>query len=126
MKKIFFLMAALLMVHVAFAENETKVVPEDDIGYCVNCGSTTFATENYLIEGVEAPAMLNMEVSEIADRVVDVILCPITIGDNSMTHVCFLWPYCDFDNISNSTLPQGDVGRCKYHSSFPFALTESI
>jgi len=120
-------MAALLMVSVAFAENETKVVPENDIGYCANRESTTFASENYLIEGVEAPAMLNMEVSEIAARFVYVSLCPITIGDNSMTYVCFLWPYyCFGNNISNSIIQQGDVGRCTRHSSFWFALTELI
>lgn len=127
MKKILFLMAALLMVSVAFAENETKVVPEHDIGYCVNRESTTFAAEIYLIDGVEAPAMLNMEVSEFAASVVDVISCPITIGENSMTHVCFMWPYyCYGNNISNFILQQGNVGRCIRNSSFSFALTVPI
>lgn len=132
MKKILFLMAALLTFTIASAANETKVMQNTDIGYVVSAHQQTFAATYFFIEAWQAPVTLNKEESQMSAQVVDVISCPITMGENSMTLVCFMWPYGQSDDnycyYTNSTRTYNDstMPDDAYYRPFTSALAEVI
>ena len=125
-------MAALLTFTIATAANETKVMPNTDIGYVVSTQQQTFTATYFFIEAWQAPVTLNTEESTMSAQVVDVISCPITMADDNMTLVSFIWPtsqndgiYCAYTN-STTTYNNSAMPDDAYYRPFTSALAEVI